>query len=133
MPLNQKWEAKPNITLIGDAAHWMPPFAGEGVNMAMLDALQLSETLTDPALTDIQIGIANYEKQMFARFAKIGQATLFNTEWMHQPGALNEMLTMFSKNKLKQGLFIARYFVRVTFIPFIRKAIGLAPNQKVLT
>lgn len=133
MPLNQKWEAKPNITLIGDAAHWMPPFAGEGVNMAMLDALQLSEALTDPALTDIQIGIANYEKQMFARFAKIGQATLFNTEWMHQPGALNEMLTMFSKNKLKQGLFIAWYFVRVTFIPFIRKAVGLAPNQKVLT
>ena len=133
MPLNQKWEAKPNITLIGDAAHWMPPFAGEGVNMAMLDALQLSEALTDPALTDIQTGIANYEKQMFARFAKIGQATLFNTEWMHQPGALNDMLTMFSKNKLKQGLFMIKYFVRVTFFPFIRKAVGLAPNQKVLT
>jgi 2-polyprenyl-6-methoxyphenol hydroxylase-like FAD-dependent oxidoreductase len=133
IPLNQKWEAKPNITLIGDAAHWMPPFAGEGVNMAMLDALQLSEALTDPALTDIRTGIANYEKQMFARFAKIGQATLFNTEWMHQPGALNDMLTMFSKNKLKQGLFIAKYFVHVSFIPFIRKAVGLAPNQKVLT
>jgi 2-polyprenyl-6-methoxyphenol hydroxylase-like FAD-dependent oxidoreductase len=133
MPLNQKWEAKPNITLIGDAAHWMPPFAGEGVNMAMLDALQLSEALTDPALTDTRTGIANYEKQMFARFAKIGQATLYNTEWMHQPGALNDMLTMFSKNKLKQGLFMVKYFVRVTFIPFIRKAVGLTPNQKVLT
>ena len=133
MPLNQKWEAKPNITLIGDAAHWMPPFAGEGVNMAMLDALQLSEALTDPALTGIRTGIANYEKQMFARFAKIGQATLFNTEWMHQPGALNDMLSMFSKNKLKQSLFIAKYFVRVAFIPFVRKAVGLAPNQKVLT
>src|SRR5665213_3999199 len=39
IPLNQTWEALPNLTIIGDAAHVMPPFAGEGVNMAMLDAL----------------------------------------------------------------------------------------------
>ena len=130
MPLNQKWAAKPNITLIGDAAHWMPPFAGEGVNMAMLDALQLSEALTNPAFTSTQAAIANYEKKMFARFAKIGQATLFNTEWMHQPNALNDMLTMFNKNKLKQGLFMVKYFVNVIFVPYLRKAVGMAPKQK---
>ncbi|HTF31733.1 MAG TPA: hypothetical protein VK625_22905, partial [Flavitalea sp.] len=39
--------------------------------------------------------------------------------------ALNDMLTMFSKNKLKRSLFIAKHFVNVAFIPFIRKAIGL--------
>jgi len=97
MPLNQKWKAKPNITLIGDAAHWMPPFAGEGVNMAMLDALQLSEALTNPTFTNTQKAVALYEKQMFKRFEKVGQMTLFNTEWMHQPNALNDMLSMFSK------------------------------------
>jgi 2-polyprenyl-6-methoxyphenol hydroxylase-like FAD-dependent oxidoreductase len=42
-PSNQHWEPKPNVTLIGDAAHVMPPYAGEGVNMAMLDALALSK------------------------------------------------------------------------------------------
>ena len=41
-PSDQYWEPQPNVTLIGDAAHVMPPYAGESVNMAMLDALVLS-------------------------------------------------------------------------------------------
>src|ERR1700735_522334 len=44
-PEDQHWDPKPNVTLIGDAAHVMPPYAGEGVNMAMLDALVLSREL----------------------------------------------------------------------------------------
>ncbi len=95
MPLDQKWEAKANITLIGDAAHWMPPYAGEGVNMAMLDALQLSESLTNEKFTDIRSAIAHYEKQMFARFAEIGQDTLNNTEFMHSLDGLKKLLEMF--------------------------------------
>jgi 2-polyprenyl-6-methoxyphenol hydroxylase-like FAD-dependent oxidoreductase len=133
MPLNQRWEAKPNITVIGDAAHWMPPFAGEGVNMAMLDALQLSEALTDPAFAGTKAAIAYYEKQMFTRFLKVGQKTLFNTAWMHRSDALNDMLAMFGNNKLKQGLFVAKYIISVHFIPFIRRTAGFPPSQKVLT
>ena len=45
MPLDQTWKALPNLTILGDAAHLMPPYAGEGVNMAMLDALELSQCL----------------------------------------------------------------------------------------
>lgn len=131
MPLNQKWQAKSNITLIGDAAHWMPPFAGEGVNMAMFDALQLSESLTNPKYLDTQAAIGNYEQQMFKRFAKIGQGTLFNTEWMHQPHALNDMLAMFGKNLFKQSVFLGKMWLSVYLVPSVRKAIGLAPVQKV--
>jgi 2-polyprenyl-6-methoxyphenol hydroxylase-like FAD-dependent oxidoreductase len=105
----------------------MPPFAGEGVNMAMLDALQLSEALTNPVFTDVGIAIANYEKLMFKRFSKIGQATLFNTEWMHQPNALKNMLTMFSKNMFKQSLFMAKMWVHVTLLPFICGTSGRPP------
>ncbi|MFT3750900.1 MAG: NAD(P)/FAD-dependent oxidoreductase [Agriterribacter sp.] len=68
-PLDQKWEAKSNITLIGDAAHLMPP-SGEGVNMAMLDALDLCEYLTNGEFEDIQTAVATYEKRMLERAKK---------------------------------------------------------------
>ena len=123
MPLDQKWEARSNITLIGDAAHWMPPFAGEGVNMAMLDALELSEALTDPAFTGTRAAIAWYEKRMFKRFAKVGRGTLFNTDWMHEPRALQHMVGMFGSNLLKRGLFMGKMFVEVTLSPLVRRAI----------
>ncbi|PKB15298.1 NAD(P)/FAD-dependent oxidoreductase [Flavobacterium sp. 5] len=100
MPLDQYWEAQSNITLLGDAAHLMPPFAGEGVNMAMLDALELSENLTNGEFTSLKSAIANYEKQMFARFAEIGKITMNNTEWMHSPDGLKKILLLIqSKTK----------------------------------
>jgi hypothetical protein len=64
MPLDQDWEAQPNLTMLGDAAHVMPPFAGEGVNMAMRDALELSGCLTSDKYSTLQEAIAAYEKSM---------------------------------------------------------------------
>ncbi|MBN9385728.1 MAG: FAD-dependent monooxygenase [Chitinophagaceae bacterium] len=120
MPLNLRWETKSNITLLGDAAHWMPPFAGEGVNMAMLDALELSESLTDPAFGTIKAALIHYEKKMFKRFARIGKLTMFNTEWMHEPQALKNMLSMFGKNVINQWLFVGKMWIRVTLMPISR-------------
>jgi 2-polyprenyl-6-methoxyphenol hydroxylase-like FAD-dependent oxidoreductase len=77
-PTDQHWEAKPNVTLIGDAAHVMPPYAGEGVNMAMLDALVLSQQLLSQA--DAAGAIAAYEAEMFARMRHMTEDTMVNTE-----------------------------------------------------
>jgi 2-polyprenyl-6-methoxyphenol hydroxylase-like FAD-dependent oxidoreductase len=121
MPLDQHWQPQSNITLIGDAAHWMPPFAGEGVNMAMLDALQLSETLTNSVFANTQTAIANYEKQMFKRFAVKGQETMLNTQWMHAPKALDNMLSMFSPNILKRYLFMGRMMLSSFVVHFFAK------------
>jgi len=96
MPLNQTWKALPNLTMLGDAAHVMPPFAGEGANMAMLDALELSECLTSDKYNTLQEAISFYEINMRKRAALAAQESLENGERMHSEGALNTMLNMFS-------------------------------------
>ena len=96
MPLNQTWEALPNVTMLGDAAHVMPPFAGEGANMAMLDALELSECLTDDKYNTLQEAISFYEINMRKRAATAAQESLENGERMHSENALNTMLNMFA-------------------------------------
>nr|WP_294858983.1 NAD(P)/FAD-dependent oxidoreductase [uncultured Fluviicola sp.] len=96
IPFDQTWETASNLTLIGDAAHVMPPFAGEGVNMAMLDALELSECLTSDKYTNLQDAIASYETTMRKRAAIIAKESLENGERMHNETALTTMLEFFS-------------------------------------
>ncbi|GHN01155.1 tetracycline resistance protein [Cytophagales bacterium WSM2-2] len=96
MPLDQTWKALPNATLLGDAAHVMPPFAGEGANMAMLDAMELSECLTSDEYTTIEEAISSYEITMRKRAALAQQESLENGERMHSESALDEMMKMFS-------------------------------------
>ncbi|GAB3576791.1 FAD-dependent oxidoreductase [Hymenobacter daeguensis] len=96
MPLDQTWPARPSLTLLGDAAHLMPPYAGEGVNMAMLDALELSNCLTSGQFPDVQAAIAHYEKHMRQRASAVAAETLEQTETLHSPGALAHLVGLFS-------------------------------------
>ncbi len=97
MPLDQHWDTQPTLTVLGDAAHLMPPYAGEGVNMAMLDALQLSTCLLSTDYPDLLTAIASYESQMLTRFAQIGQLTLDQTASLHSPTAVSDMLAMLNQ------------------------------------
>jgi 2-polyprenyl-6-methoxyphenol hydroxylase-like FAD-dependent oxidoreductase len=100
MPLNQTWESRTNVTILGDAAHVMPPFAGEGVNMAMLDALELSECLTSDNYDTLKDSISSYEINMCKRAAIAAQESLENGERMHSANALQTMVDFFSNPKL---------------------------------
>ncbi|KAI8317377.1 Monooxygenase asqM [Colletotrichum sp. SAR11_240] len=78
MPVSSmNWARVPGVALIGDAAHVSTPFVGEGVNMAMFDALKLMNSIKkhcgggiDGQLKDcsgIETAVAEYENDMFPR------------------------------------------------------------------
>lgn len=96
MPLDQNWEALPNLTMLGDAAHLMPPYAGEGVNMAMLDALELSDCLTNSDAADMRSAIAVYEENMRLRAAEVTEITLASTAALHAQDAVSYMINVIS-------------------------------------
>ena len=97
-PLDQRWKALPNVTMLGDAAHRMPPFAGEGVNQAMKDALELAEALTESDFKNVVDAIESFEKKMCERASEITKGTLENTELMHSKNSLKDMLDFFTTN-----------------------------------
>jgi 2-polyprenyl-6-methoxyphenol hydroxylase-like FAD-dependent oxidoreductase len=57
------WQPQRGVTLVGDAAHLMPP-VGVGVNLAMLDAAELALALAEP---DWPTAVARHEQAMIAR------------------------------------------------------------------
>ncbi|ALG10135.1 FAD-dependent oxidoreductase [Kibdelosporangium phytohabitans] len=64
LPVPHAWEHSATVTLLGDAAHLMPPL-GVGANLAMLDACDLALALATSAT--VADAVRTYEKTMIPR------------------------------------------------------------------
>jgi 2-polyprenyl-6-methoxyphenol hydroxylase-like FAD-dependent oxidoreductase len=73
LPLGFDWPKQDLVTLIGDAAHLMPPL-GVGVNLAMLDASDLAVAITEGG--ELQESIRNAELKIYTRSAALMTQTI---------------------------------------------------------
>jgi 2-polyprenyl-6-methoxyphenol hydroxylase-like FAD-dependent oxidoreductase len=86
------------VTLIGDAAHPMSPFKGQGANQALLDALSLARGITkgcNPVSRWKETGIrksvlTDFETEMLARSASKVKSSAVAAQLLHSEVVLHE-------------------------------------------
>lgn len=74
------WVIDGNVTLIGDAAHAMTPFLGQGAVTGIEDAIVLARALA--ASSSISEGLTRYEKARYERATFIQQESNANADRM---------------------------------------------------
>ncbi|MDI5964980.1 FAD-dependent oxidoreductase [Streptantibioticus silvisoli] len=94
LPVSRTWAHVPGVTLLGDAAHLMPPL-GAGANLAMLEGAELAETVAaGPA--DLDEAVRAFEERMWARAGRWAKITTAGLERLVSPDPA-EALALFDQ------------------------------------
>jgi 2-polyprenyl-6-methoxyphenol hydroxylase-like FAD-dependent oxidoreductase len=93
LPIGHRWERTTGVTLLGDAAHLMSPFAGEGANLAMLDAAELATALAAHP-DDTEKALSEYEQALFPRAEAAAAGSAENLVLCFRPGAAQGLVDL---------------------------------------
>ena len=95
LPTGHSWSRVPGVTLLGDAAHLMSPFAGEGANAAMLDAAVLARLLLEHE-HDVETALTRYETDMFPRAAEAARESALGLDLIFNADAPRDLVRFFN-------------------------------------
>ena len=129
LPPGHRWKHRAKVTLIGDAANLMTPHAGEGVKVAMEDALNLANAIIRSAKCEDVIDALDKEVSVFedesrTRASKVQNHSLANTKDMYlNPGAPHAVIDGWVRRAMAQQLgWAVEIVLPLWFVGIVRRS-----------